>query len=157
MSELEVRIVELDPMCVASFRAVGARPEVDAWGKLRAWAGPRGLLDDAGKHPVFGFNNPSPSPDCSAYGYELWISVDAAAEAVGDAEIKSFPGGRYAVTTCRLQGDPRGSVFDVWQQLWQWVQASEYTWRKTHELEKVQDPGASEQDVVLELHLPIEG
>ena len=32
MSDLEVRIVKLDPMRVASVRVVSETPEVDAWG-----------------------------------------------------------------------------------------------------------------------------
>src|SRR5574341_504661 len=60
---MKVNIVKLAPMRIASIRALSETPERDAWEKLRAWANPKGLLDDSDKHPVFGFNNPSPSMD----------------------------------------------------------------------------------------------
>ena len=62
MSELDVRIVELEPMRVASFHAFGESPELKASKKLVDWAKPKGLLDAKGTHRIFGFNNPDPSP-----------------------------------------------------------------------------------------------
>ena len=58
MTESDVRIVKLEPMRVASVRAISETPERDAWEKVRTWAEPKGLLADIEKHPIFGFNNP---------------------------------------------------------------------------------------------------
>ncbi len=158
MSELEVQIVRLDPMRVASVQAVSRSPERDAWTKLKAWAEPQGLLADVERHPVFGFNNPPPVMEGEEYGYELWIRVGPEVDGEGEVEVKDFPGGRYAVTTCKLHGDPRGPLPEVWKELWHWVRESgEFEWRHTHELEKVHDPTAAEADLVLDLYLPIEG
>jgi DNA gyrase inhibitor GyrI len=151
MSELPVRIEKLEAMQVASVRAVGETPELDAWEKLNAWAEPRGLLKDPEEHSIFGFNNPSPSPDRKEYGYELWIRVGADVEPQDEIELKEFPGGTYAVTT--HQGFPNP---EAWMKLWQWVQSSQFTWRKTHELEKVVNPFGREEDIVCDLYLPIE-
>jgi DNA gyrase inhibitor GyrI len=157
MSAFDVRVVRLEPMRVAVARAHSETPERDAWETMRAWAEPRGLLRDVGEHPVFGFNNPNPSPGRKGYGYEFWVRVEPDLESEGDIEVKDFPGGLYAVTTCKLHGDPGGSVPDMWMKLWEWVQSSKYKWRGTHELEKLRDPQASERDMVLDLCLPIEG
>jgi hypothetical protein len=51
-------------MRVASVCSISAHPEITAWNKMQAWAEPLGLLDDIESHPVFGFNNPSPSLSC---------------------------------------------------------------------------------------------
>jgi len=75
MSELKVRIEELEPMRVASVKVVSESPENDAWEKLRSWADARGYLGNVAEHPVFGFNNPNPSPDRKEYGYEFWLRV----------------------------------------------------------------------------------
>jgi len=156
MTDLDVRIVKLEPMRVASVRALSESPERDAWEKLRAWAEPKGLLKDIERHPVFGFNNPNPAPDRKDYGYEFWIRIDPDIEPEAEIEAKDFAGGLYAVTTCRLLGDPKGNVGEVWMKLWEWAQASsKYKWRRTHELEKQHDPLASEEDLVLDLYLPI--
>lgn len=156
MSELPLRIERLPPMHVAAVRAVSATPEKDAWQKLRAWAEPRGLLRQPRLHPVFGFNNPAPAADDTAYGYEFWIRVDPHAHATGDVELKVFSGGLYAVTTCRLMRDPAGAIGEVWQRLWDQVQAGPYRWRRMHELEHPHDPLATDTAMVLDLYLPIE-
>lgn len=155
-SDLVVRILRLEPMRVASVRAISETPERDGWAKMRAWAEPKGLLNNPEKHPVFGFNNPNPSPGRKEYGYEIWIRVDPDTEAEDDIEVKDFPGGLYAVTTCKVIGDPLGTVPEIWMKLWEWAQSGKYKRRETHELEKAQNPEASEEDVSLELHLPIE-
>lgn len=157
MSELEARIVKLDQMRVASVRAVSETPEVDAWSKLREWARPKGFLQDDENHPIFGFNNPNPQPDQKEYGYEFWIKVDSDVESEGEVEVKDYPGGLFAVTTCKLTGDPSGrNILETWRALLAWVKASKYKWRKVHELEKVHDPMASETDIILDLYLPVE-
>jgi DNA gyrase inhibitor GyrI len=115
------------------------------------------MFDDVSSHPVYGFNNPGPSPDRSDYGYEFWIKVSDGVESSGDVQVRDFEGGLYAVTTCALAGDPNGTVPEVWLQLLHWVQESKHEWRRTtHELEKLVNPGAEEKDIILELYLPIE-
>ncbi len=153
---MQVDLVTLAPMRVASVRALSETPERDAWERLRAWAEPKGLLQDSAQHPVFGFNNPNPSDDRKQYGYEFLIGVGPETQTEGDIVIKDFPGGLYAVTTCKLIGDPEGTIQEVWMKLWHWVQASPYQWRNTHELEKVHDLSAPEQDLMIDLCLPIE-
>ena len=59
--DLDVKIVELEPMRVASFRAISKTPEHDAMKLLAQWAQGKGYLNDLEKHPIFGFNNPNPS------------------------------------------------------------------------------------------------
>ena len=154
---VDVRIERLEPMRVASICCVSRTPEQDAWAKLSGWAESEGLLGDLDLHPIFGFNNPNPSPTEEEYGYELWIRVDRGMEANGVVEVKDFDGGLYAVTTCRLHDDPLGTIPEVWSSLWDWLQASEYEWRHTHELEKARNPRAPEDEFLLDLYLPIEG
>jgi hypothetical protein len=139
-------------MRVASVLAFGETPEAEAWRRLRQWAIPKGLLSDCDRHPIFGFNNPSPSSDRKEYGYELWIRVDAPEAGEGTVAIKEFQGGLFAVTTCRLHGDL--DIVTTWRMLWDWAQGGPYRWRR--ELERVTNPDATEDELVLELYLPIE-
>ena len=162
MKELEVKIVRLEPMRVASARAVSETPEHDAWEKMRAWAEPKGLLEDIEKHPVFGFNNPDPSPARKEYGYEFWINVGSDIEPSGAVELKEFQGGLYAVTTCNLKEEIESEFFqkegylESWKKIVDWVKASEYSFGKHQCLEKAHDPGATEQELVLDLYCSIE-
>ena len=163
VKKLEVKIVKLESMRVASVRAVGTTPEHDAWEKMRSWAEPRGLLEDTEKHPVFGFNNPDPSPGRKEYGYEFWIRVGQNTQPAGDVEIKEFEGGLYAVTTCKLKEELESEFFkkegylESWKNIVDWVtHSSKYKFSKHQCLEKAHEPGASEEELILDLYCPIE-
>lgn len=156
MSGITVRIEQLEPMRVASVRAISETPERDAWEKLQVWAEDQGLLEDPQANPVFGFNNPSPTRGGGIYGYEYWIRIGPEVATTGGIEVRDFPGGLYAVTTCKLFGDPSGTVMDVWKKLADWVTHHGHQWRKTHELERLHDPRVSGDEIVLDLYLPIE-
>lgn len=155
MSELDVRIVKLEPMRVASFWGFGESPEEKAWDKLLAWARPRALLDNPGQHRLFGFNNPNPSAGSPNYGYEVWIEVDPDAGPEGDARILGFDGGLYAVTRCRV---PKGQ-FDVigatWKNLVAWREDSQYKCGTHQWLEESLPIDLPDTEFVLDLYLPI--
>jgi DNA gyrase inhibitor GyrI len=121
MTELEVRIVHLEPMRVACASGFGQSPEEEAWDTLIAWAKSQGLLDDLDALRFFGYNNPDPSPGSPNYGYDQWITVGPDAKPEGKVEIKEFPGGLYAVTRCRL-----GDIGAAWKQLAAWHEDSAY-------------------------------
>ncbi len=154
MADLNVRIQELPKMWVASFLAFGETPENEAWRHLREWALPQGLLNDVVRHPIFGFNNPNPAPGVKEYGYELWIRVEEPGKADDNMVYKEFGGGLFAVTSCKLNGDP--GVGGTWRMLWNWAQAGAYRWRRAQELERVVNPNVPENELVLELYLPIQ-
>jgi len=162
MKEFEVKIVKLEPMRVASVRAISKTPEHDAWEKMRAWAEPKSLLEDIERHPVFGFNNPNPSPDREDYGYEFWVRVEPDIVPEGDVEIKEFEGGLFAVTTCKLKEEIESEFFqnegylESWKNIVDWVKSSRYKFGKRQCLEKAHDPGASDEELVLDLYCSIE-
>ena len=148
---MDVRIEKLEPMRVAYVCVVGQNPEEKAWNILRDWAYSKEPVKEPEKHPVFGFNNPSPSPGQDEYGYEFWMKIGPGEEPEGEVKTKEFPGGTYAVTT--VQGFPSP---DIWIQLWEWVKASQYRWRQTHELEWPHNFFAEGSELKFDLYLPIE-
>ncbi len=162
MKDFNVKIVKLEPMTVASVHAISTTPEHDAWEKMRSWAEPKGLLEDIEKHPVFGFNNPDPAPGQSEYGYEFWIRVDPTVQSGAEVEIKRFKGGLYAVTTCKLKEELESEFFrkegylESWKNIVDWVKSSNYKPGKHQCLEKAHQPGASEEELVLDLYCPVE-
>lgn len=157
MNALNVRIVELEPVRVASFHAYGQEPEVAAWEKLAAWAKSKGLLEDLEDHQVFGFNNPSPSPGSPNYGYEFWITVGPEVEAEEPMEIKEFAGGLYAVARCEVGGKPYETIPAGWKQLVLWREDSSYKAGSHQWLEKhIQLDEYPNGEWDLDLYLPIE-
>ena len=154
MSDPNVRIVDLAPMRVATFLGFGPSPEELAWKQLADWAGPKGLLQDPEAHPLFGFDNPSPSAGSPNYGYEVWIKVDPDMPAEEGVRFLDFPGGLYAVASVRpVTGE---EIFPAWQQLVAWRERSPYRpahhqWMEEH----IGDIKLSFPDITLDLFLPI--
>ena len=156
MSELQARIVELEPMRVASVHAYNASPEGDAWNKLIAWAKLKGLLNDPETHRIFGFNNPDPSPGSPNYGYEFWIVVGPEVEPEGEVKVKEFSGGLYAVTRCKGVDN----ITSTWKRLVAWSEESKYRHAHHQWLEEHIGPANVPQDeegLVLDLYMPIVG
>ena len=152
MNQLEVRIVRLEPMRVASAHGFGSQPETIAWSKILAFAKSKGILDNLSAHRFFGFNNPNPSPGSPNYGYEQWMTVGPDVTPEGDIRIQDFAGGLYVVTRCKLP-----NIGAAWRQLVEWCEDSEYTWIMTIQwLEDSITPiDTPFEDVVMDLYLPI--
>ncbi len=154
MSSPEIRIVNLTEMRVASVLGYGTQPEDQAWKKLTAWAQPKGLMDAA--HRIFGFNNPSPSPGSPNYGYEFMIVIGPDVEADGEVEIKTFPGGLYAVARCEVTADPSDQIPAAWQALVLWREQSQYKGASHQWLEEhIETSNLPEGQFTLDLYLPI--
>ena len=152
MSELEVRIVRIEPMQVAAVLGFGASPEGLAWDKMRAWLEATHLLEDGKPHRFFGFNNPSPSAGSPNYGYELWVTVDETVQPEGEVKLKEFSGGLYAVTRCKGVDN----IFPTWQQFVRWREESRYRSANHQWLEEHFGAlGGPLEDLVLDLYLPI--
>jgi AraC family transcriptional regulator len=142
---------QLKAMRVAYYRAVGKNPELDAWKKLHAWAKKTGPLKDTSPYRIFGFDNPGPKPGQSSHGYELWFTVGPDIEAAEDIGIKTFPGGLYAVT-----GTTVADIGEAWKHFVDWQKISKYRRGKHQCFEEILSPiGTSEQDIKIDLYLPI--
>lgn len=122
MNSLEVKIMRLEPMRIASTLGFGTTPEILAWNKIIAYAKLHNYLDDLKFHRFFGFNNPSPSPGSPNYGYEQWITVGPEAQAENDVSILDFEGGTYAVVRC----EGLENIGKAWQNLVAWQEDSQY-------------------------------
>ncbi len=151
MSELDVKIVKLDPLRVICFNGFGEGPEQMALGKLFAWAK---AYEQTGR--VFGYNNPNPAPGSPNYGYDVWMGVDESIQAEGEARIIDFPGGLYAVTRCVVT-KPWEDIPGTWQKLVRWRENSRYREAAHQWLEEQIDPehAAGGENFTLDLFLPI--
>ena len=155
MTPLKVEIVQLEPMRVASTYGFGTNPEEIAWKKMEEWASPRGLLERPYSHPIFGFNNPYPTPDHPRYGYEFWISVDPDMEPEGDVRIVEFFGGLYAVARCEVEGNPASAIPATWKNLADWCKANRHPLAHHPALERFFASPVDPEHLVLDLYCPI--
>jgi DNA gyrase inhibitor GyrI len=152
MSDLEVKIVQMEPVRVASAHGFGASPEEQAWSKILAFAESKGL--DPKKARFFGFNNPNPSPGSPNYGYEQWMTVGPDVKAEGEITIKEIPSRQYAVAHC----EGLSNIGDVWRQLVLWFEDSPYK-KPPHWYQGLEElhagPDVPPEDFVFDLYLPI--
>jgi len=151
MTELDVRIVELEPMRIACVNAYSDTPEFDSWALMEAWAKPKGLLEVPGLR-IFGYNNPNPSPGSPNYGYDIWITIAPEIETEGDVRIIDFPGGLYAVT--RVKGVE--GIHETWKKLVTWLEESKYKHASHQWLEEHLTPMDTPlEEFTLDLFAPI--
>ena len=157
MDKIDVRLVNLPPMRLASFYGFGAEPEEQALKKLKTWAEPRGYLDKPSQHRVFGFNNPDPLPGSPNYGYEFWITVGPEVEPEGEMRIRQFSGGSFAVLSLADPfADPYQMIPEGWKQLVKWVEDSSYQIDKQQYLEEhLLSESAPAGGWKMDLYLPV--
>jgi effector-binding domain-containing protein len=152
MSNLEVTIVQMAPMRVASAHGFGTSPEEEAWSKILAFAEAQGIAPQDAR--FFGFNNPNPSPGSPNYGYEQWMTVGPDVGAEGEITIKEIPARQYAVTRC----EGLSNIGEVWRQLVLWFEDSPYK-KPSHWCECLEElltpSGTSLEDYVFDLYLPV--
>jgi len=155
MEEIAVRITRLEPMRVASTYGFGNNPEEEAWKRMVAWAGPKGFLDDPAVHPIFGLNNPYPTPENPRYGYEFWIKVSPDVEPDGDVRIGEFLGGSYAVTRCEARGEPEKNIPSRWRALADWCREHHHALGSHQALEGFLTSPGDPAGLVMDLYCPI--
>lgn len=155
MSDLEVRIVKLQPMRVACISGFGTEPEAQAFDKMKEWAKAHNLHGKPQR--LFGFDSIPQSPGSPNRGYDVWLTVDESVQADGEAHLIEFPGGLYAVTRVDVT-NPWEDIPGTWQKLVKWMEASQYhhgghQWLEEH-ISPLDEMGG-EQPFTLDLHLPI--
>lgn len=118
-----IRIETLEPMRVASFRAIGKEPEHVSTGYLKRWLLRQRL---PGRTPVriFGFDVDVSEAERKRglRGYEAWAPVPPRARASGGVRIRRSPRGLYAVMRVNdALADPFARIPPAWQHLAKWV------------------------------------
>ena len=160
-SNIQPRIVKLYPMRVASVRAVGKEPEIEAFRLMANWARELGVLKAEGTR-FFGFDNPAPSGYGGDYGYEVWMTVGDDIQGTEDIKIKNVTGGSYAVTRTTLE-----NIMATWMnhQVWMaWLEANDAAHDDTRHLleevlldasdiDKLLDPELDVSSIELDLYL----
>ena len=116
--KLEVRFVELPEMTVASALGFGKEPENQATEMIAEFASAREIKPGSDGHPLFGFNNPNPSPGSENYGYELWLRVEPGTTPDAPVKIKQIPAASYAVT----QFTGLSNIGKVWKRFAAWYE-----------------------------------
>jgi AraC family transcriptional regulator len=124
--DMQVRIIEMEPLRVAYFRGIGTYSPATIgplFQKLMAWAGPRGICGPASQIMGVCWDDPgiTPEPRCR---YDACITVAPDFQDDGRVSLQLLPGGRYAVRHCEFvcQGFEK-----AWEELMtDWLPTSGY-------------------------------
>lgn len=150
--KLDVKIVTLPQMLVASCTAFGPSPEIEAYREMIAWAGDKQLLTYPEGQRIFGFNNPNPTPGSPNYGYEFWLTVPLGTAGTETVQIKEVPECTYAVLHC----ESLDVIGQRWQQLVNWLQTSGYRMTAGECLEEYLGPLEMEEEKMnFDLYQPV--
>ncbi len=155
MNNPDIHILRLEPLRVASAYGFGDNPEEQAWQRMVQWAKPKGFLGNLEAHPIFGFNNPYPTPQTPRYGYEFWIKVPPDIEPEGDIRIGEFFGGLYAVARCEANGHPEMNIPSGWKALADWCSENHHQAGSHIALERFLSSPEDPYNLVLDLFCPI--
>jgi AraC family transcriptional regulator len=149
----KVEIVRLEPMRVASYRAISQTPEDDSIKQMESWI--LAQVIEGWKPRKFGFDVPvsEEMSEKGIRGYESWFSVPPGVEKSGEINVFDFQGGCYARM---LITDPFGDAFATipagWQHLMAWFEESGRTFEERACLEELVD---TPDGVGLALYLPV--
>jgi DNA gyrase inhibitor GyrI len=150
---LDVRIVELPHLRVASVVGKGPEPELAGWTVLLTWAKANGYLKEPRR--FFGHNIWLPHDSSSSqvtHDYEVWMTLEPDENPGRPVMIKNFRGGLYA--TLRVENVQ--NIPGAWDKLMGWLKHSAYH-QGTHQWleEHVRFIDIPVEEFVLELYLPI--
>ncbi|HUI53817.1 MAG TPA: GyrI-like domain-containing protein [Bryobacteraceae bacterium] len=91
-----VRVQTLEPQRVVFLRHTGPYDQVGAtWGKLAAWAGPRGLFGPSTRFIGISWDDPEITPP-DKLRYDAAITVSAPVQPEGEFGVMEIAGGEYA-------------------------------------------------------------
>ncbi len=149
MKSSEIRVLQLEPLRLATLLGSGRTPERSAWRALLDWARQNGCLETTPAPRFFGYDVWR-TKDTHDYRVMMTISADHRRDSTID--IMTLPGGMYAVQ--RVRGI--GNIPQAWQQLDDWLTDSDYQlghhqWLEEH----IAFIDLPDEEYVLDLYLPL--
>lgn len=94
---MDVTITSKEPLRVACARATGPymQSATEAWNKLMAWGGPKGLFTPEARYLGVGHDDPSTTAP-EKIRYDACVTVGEEVDGDGDIQVTVIPGGEYA-------------------------------------------------------------
>jgi AraC family transcriptional regulator len=153
---MDVRVETFPARRVAFMRHVGPYREVGAtWGKLMAWAGPRGLVGPGTLALGVAHDDPDVTPS-DKLRYDVCLTVGDSFLPEGEVGVQQVGGGEYAITTHR---GPYETVAQTIARLCgEWLPASGREPRSAPVLGILRNfpPDARPEDLLTDIYLPLE-
>lgn len=124
-AQIQVEVRDAAPRAFAYVRHIGpyagdAELFGRLFGKVFAWAGPRGLLGPEARALTIYHDDPEVTPP-EKLRISVGITVPAGTAVEGEIGLLEIPGGKYAVTTCAIHPD---QYIAAWNALMKWFPSS---------------------------------
>lgn len=151
---LAARIVSIPTMRVAFMRHVGPYGEVgQTWGKLFAWAGPKGLLGRGVKIMGIVHDDPEVTPP-DKVRYDVCIVVDDSFRPEGDIGTQQIAG-KYAVATHQGSYEALGETYG--RLCGQWLPGSGWELRSAPAFEMYRNSprDTKPEELLTDIYLPL--
>lgn len=154
---VDVTITRKDPLRVACARATGPymQSSQEAWNKMVAWAGPKGLFTPETRFIGVGYDDPNTTAP-ELLRYDACITVAPEVQADGEASIMELPGGEYAVV---VHKGPYENLIKTYMWLYGvWLPKSgrEASMRPGYEVYLKDCRVTPPEELLTEIHLPLE-
>jgi AraC family transcriptional regulator len=153
---MHVRVETFPARRVAFMRQVGPYRRVgDTWGKLMAWAVPRGLVGPTTMALGVAHDDPDVTPP-DKLRYDAWIVVDNSFVPEGEVGAQMIGGGEYAITTHRGPYERVGQT--AARLCGEWLPASGREPRSAPILAHHRNfpPETAPDDLLTDIYLPLE-
>jgi len=153
--KLEVRVFA--PLHLAYVRHTGPYQGDAAlfgrlFGKLHAWAGPRGLVNDSTRSIIIYHDNPDITDD-DKLRVSVCIEVPAGTPVAGEIGLMEFEGGRYAVGNYTLTVDGFGAA---WQYMYsEWLPESGFVCDDRYTFEMYDEKADKENEFKVKICIPV--
>lgn len=110
---------------VAQVRHVGPYHEIGpVFGRLAAWAGPKGLIGPGAQFLGIYHDDPSNTPEAELRS-DACLVVPKGTEVDGDVQLGDVPSGLYAVLRGEVVAE---GIKGLWGEMMTWIQANGYQW-----------------------------
>ena len=154
---VDVTISSKDPIRVICIRATGPYTESakEAWGKMEAWAGPKGLFKAETRFIGVSHDDPNTTAP-ELLRYDACITVEPEVQADDDVSIMELPGGEYAVV---VHKGPYENLIKTYMWLcgvWLPKSGREASPRPGYEVYLKDCTVTPPEELLTEIHLPLE-
>ncbi len=151
-----VEVKTLEPQRIAFVRHIGPYQGVGAaWGKLCAWAGPRGLLGPATRFIGICYDDPQITPP-EKIRYDAAIAIGRPVQPEGEIGVTELAGGDYAVATHRGPYETLSRTYQLLLGAWLPQSGRDLRDAPCFEAYLNSPQSASPEDLLTAIHVPIE-
>lgn len=154
---MEVMITRKEALRVACARAVGPYKQSagEAWNKMMAWAGPKGLFGPSTRCIGVGYDNPSTTAP-ELLRYDACVTVGPEVDGEGEIVVSELPGGEYATVVHKGPYEELEKTYMWFYGVWLPQSGREPAMRPGYEVYLNDPTRTPPEELLTEINMPLE-